>query len=98
MLSGKESKTISDLGISDITDAETVLESNDPNWEQEMTDKGWIKLLDHETAGSWNGSAEGYTTDIPNNDSVRYIRYRILENWNGEPYAALSEITFWNKE
>jgi hypothetical protein len=92
---GRNPKQFQIWGISDLTDAETALNSNDPGWEQEMTDKGWIKLLDHETSPSWNGSAEGYRTGITDNTSVRYIRYRIQSNWNGEPYSALSELTLW---
>ena len=95
---GRNPKRFQIWGISDLTDAETTLDSNDPNWEQEMIDKGWVQLLDHETAPSWNGSAEGYITNLTDNTSVRYIRYRILDNWNGEPYSALSELTFWYGE
>lgn len=92
---GRNPKQFQIWGISDLTDAETSLESNDPNWEQEMITKGWVKLLDHETSPNWNGSAEGYRTDITNNSSVRYIRYRIVDTWNGEALSALSELTFW---
>lgn len=94
---GRNPKKFQIWGIPDITDASTTLESNDPGWENEMIEKGWIKLIDHETSPDWNGSADGYRTDIPSNSSVRYIRYRILETWNGEPYGALSEITLWNE-
>lgn len=92
---GRNPKQFQFWGISDLTDAETTLNSDDPNWEQEMLDKGWVKLLDHESSPSWNGSEEGYRTGITDNSTVRYIRYRIISNWNGEPYTALSELTFW---
>lgn len=92
---GRNPKQFQIWGISDLTGAETTLSSNNPNWEQEMVEKGWVKLLDHETPTSWNGSDQAYRTEMTDNAKVRYIRYRIINNWNGEPYAALSEITLW---
>ncbi|TKG94996.1 hypothetical protein EYV94_09790 [Puteibacter caeruleilacunae] len=92
---GRNPKHIQIWGIDDITDAETTLLSTDANWEEESVSKGWVKLLDVETPSHWNGSSDAIVLDIPDNVSVKYIRYRCLSTWNDQPYSALSEMTFW---
>ena len=81
-------------GIQDLEGAETTALTTDPNWADDATEKGWILLLDAETDASWT-NAEDYEVVIPENVSVRYIRFRFLEAHNGGQDTALSEFVFW---
>ncbi len=82
-------------GIQDVENAETTAAPDDPNWADDAIAKGWVLLLDAETDPSWNGSTADYDVEIPENISVKYIRFRFLETWYGGQETALSEFNFW---
>lgn len=91
----KNPKVVQLWGTDDITDAETTLYSNDPGWEDEALSKGWIKLLEAETGAEWNGGKGPFETDIAPNESVRFIRLRIVETWDGGGATFLSEMSLY---
>lgn len=82
-------------GIQDIENAETTAAADDPNWADDAEAKGWVLLLDGKPDESWNGSKADYEVEIPENISVRYVRFRFLETFNGGQETALSEFKFW---
>ncbi len=81
-------------GIADLEGAETTAAPDDPNWADDAIAKGWTLLADVETDPSWNGSAEDYEVEIPENIAVKYIRFRFLEAYSGGQETALSEFVF----
>lgn len=93
---GRNPKKFQIWGIQDIENAETTAAPDDPNWADDAIAKGWVLLSDVETDPSWNGSAADYDVDIPENISVKYIRFRFLEAFVDEGgQTALAEFTFW---
>lgn len=86
-------------GRQDIDGAETTAPPTDPNWAEDALAKGWVLLLDVETPESWNGSTEDFEVVIPDNLPVKYIRFRVLDTFDGDGlYTALSEFNFWASE
>ncbi|MCG8475771.1 MAG: hypothetical protein MI784_09905 [Cytophagales bacterium] len=85
-------------GIADIEGADTTVPPDDSSWEANSKGKGWVKLLDFtgekSTPESWKGSKDPFTTPIKTDQSVRYVRIRVLDTWNGGVATALSEINF----
>ncbi len=65
-------------------------------WHTEMIEKNWIYLGFAEPlplASGWN-SVE---ITLEPNDEVRYLRIRFDQNWDGNRYVDLSEITIYEK-
>lgn len=93
---GRNPKKFQIWGIQDIENAETTAAPDDPNWADDAIAKGWVLLLDAEADASWNGSKDDYDVEIPENISVKYIRFRFLEAFVDEGgQTALSEFNFW---
>ncbi len=80
-------------GINDIEGAETTLLSNDAGWEEEAKTKGWSLLVDEAIDPSWKSKKTPYDIYIPKEAAdSRYIRLRILSNFDENPDTVLSEI------
>jgi len=81
-------------GITDITNAATTLQPNDPGWTDEAIAKGW-KLL-KEVKRTDDGQAPLKVALDNTTQPVRYIRLRIKHNADGEgSYTNMSEVTLF---
>ncbi|WP_372772940.1 DUF4998 domain-containing protein [Mangrovibacterium sp.] len=82
-------------GRADLDGAETTAAPTDPDWDVDAEAKGWILIHEEFCDESWNGSNADYEVEIGNDTPVRYIRFRVLETFDGGQQTALSEFEFW---
>ncbi|MCG8305769.1 MAG: hypothetical protein MI975_00160 [Cytophagales bacterium] len=82
-------------GINDLAGAETMLPSNDPGWEQESLDKGWVKLAEITHPDDLNNAPTDYIMTVADQSpSVRYIRFVVKATWRADKKAShLTEIS-----
>ena len=85
-------------GILDINEAETTVVPDDPNWETNSIEKGWVNLLNmtdgNTTDAAWKGSTDPRTFQVEDQTKIRYVRFRMIETWDGSVSSALTELTF----
>ncbi len=81
-------------GITDITNAATTLQPNDPGWPAEAISKGWILLKEVKRTDDGQATLK---FNLDNTTApVRYVRIRVIHNADGEPnYTNMSQITMY---